>query len=148
MWPKIFFLSWHGPLVLFSCFANIRGMRERYYAPTTNETCFNRDLINAVYFKVSTWNTKRASSVSWQHWPFNMGQFTWGPQVPLMSASPNMKAKSQLLSLKKPLKCGLHPLNPNIDIFNVCKTLAGLVLRVGSKYILNPTVNTSPRSHL
>ena len=35
--------------------------------------------------------------------------FTWDPKsrVSLMSTSPNMEAKSQLLSLKKPLKYGL-----------------------------------------
>ena len=34
------------------------------------------------------------------------GRFTWGPksQVSLMLASPNMEAKSQLLSLKKSLR--------------------------------------------
>ena len=38
----------------------------------------------------------------------SQGWFTWSPtsQVPLMLASPNMEAKSQLLNLKKPLKYG------------------------------------------
>ena len=38
-------------------------------------------------------------------WP-PKGGFTWSPkcQVPLMSTSPNMEAKSQLLSLKNPFK--------------------------------------------
>jgi hypothetical protein len=42
----------------------------------------------------------------------NLSQFTQGPksQVSLMIASPNMKAKSQLLNLKKPLKHGLYSL--------------------------------------
>jgi hypothetical protein len=48
------------------------------------------------------------------------GQFTQGPKLPSpthMLASPNMGAKSQLLSLKKSLKYGLLSLKLDLDYF-------------------------------
>ena len=38
-------------------------------------------------------------------------------QVPLMFANPNVEQKSQLLSLKTPLKYGLFSLEPGLDYF-------------------------------
>ena len=58
----------------------------------------------------STWQLTKASLPRFKVKNDNTlgakGQFTWGPKssVPLMLASPNIEAKSQLLSLKKPLK--------------------------------------------
>jgi hypothetical protein len=40
-----------------------------------------------------------------------------GSQVPFMLASPNMEVKSQLLSLKKPLKHGLYSLESKLNYF-------------------------------
>ena len=40
-----------------------------------------------------------------------------GSQVPIMSTNLNMKAKSQLLSLKKPLKYDLYLSTSNLDYF-------------------------------
>ena len=76
-----------------------------------------------------------------------------GSQVPLMLASPNMEAKSQLLSLKKALKYGSYVKKLELDYF-MQKKHAGLVLRVGSIFLVNPTLkldltlNTSPNPHL
>ena len=46
---------------------------------------------------------------------FEPAQFTWGPksQVPLTLASPNMVARSQLLSLKTSLKYSILSLTLN-----------------------------------
>ena len=66
-----------------------------------------------------------------------------GYQVPLMLASPNMEAKSQYLSLKRPLKIRLITIKVGTLII-LCKILAGLVLRVGYSFLLDPTVNTVP----
>ena len=60
---------------------------------------------------------------------------------------PNMEAKSQLLSLTKALKYGLYSLKADLD-YLMQKHLSGLVLRVGSSFLLEPTLNTSPKSHL
>ena len=45
------------------------------------------------------------------------GGFTWGPnsKLPLMLASLNIEARSQLLSLKKPLKYGQISLKLDLD---------------------------------
>jgi hypothetical protein len=60
-----------------------------------------------------------------------------GSQVP----SPNIEAKSQLSSLKKPIQCGLYSLKSDLDYFM-------RVLRIGSSFVLTPTLNTSLQSHL
>ena len=74
--------------------------------------------------------------------------FTWVPksQEPLMFASSNMEAKSQLVSLNK---------SSNIVNYHkgriwilMQKISAGLVLRVGFRFSLDPTLNTSPKPHL
>ena len=52
-------------------------------------------------------------------------------QVPLMLASPNMEATSQLLSTKKPSKYGLHPLEKSDLDYLLQKKLTWLVLKVG-----------------
>jgi hypothetical protein len=65
-----------------------------------------------------------------------------GSQVPLVWASPNMKAKSQLLSFKKPLKYDYLSLKLDLDYF------MQLVLKVGSNFLLDPTPNESPEPHL
>ena len=63
-----------------------------------------------------------------------------------MSFSANMEGKSQLLNLNKPLKYGLYSLKLNPSYF--IQKLLGLVLRVGSSFLLDPTLNTSPKPHL
>ena len=72
---------------------------------------------------------------------------TWGPksQVQLTLASTNMKAKSQLLNLKKLLNLvSIH----SIQLLIILCKFSGLVLRVGSSLLLNLTLNASPEPHL
>jgi hypothetical protein len=64
-----------------------------------------------------------------------------GPQA----LSPNMKSKSRLLSLKKPLECGICSLK---SILMFCNKFSWLVLRVGYSFLLHPTFNTSLEPHL
>ena len=58
-------------------------------------------------------NPKNHEANGYEHFK---GQFTWGPkvQVLLISTSPNMETKSQLLSLKKQLKYGLYSLESDL----------------------------------
>ena len=70
-----------------------------------------------------------------------------GSQIPLMLASFNMKAKYQLLSLRLVLKYGLYSLESDVDYF-MRNVFEQLVLRVGSSFWLNPTLNASPKPHL
>jgi hypothetical protein len=64
-------------------------------------------------------------------------------QIPIMLASPDMEAKSQLLSLNKPLKCRLHPLRSYLDCF-MQKKFGDLWSKLGIAFILN----TSSKPHL
>ena len=88
-----------------------------------------------------------SSCCSHQHtwWLIHVGSQV-PSQVPLMRASLDMEAKSQLLSLKTPLKYGLYSLKHDHDY--VMLNMIGLVLRVRSSFLLNPTLNTSPKPHL
>jgi hypothetical protein len=65
-----------------------------------------------------------------------------------MLASPNMEAKFQLLSLETPLS--LKTWLIIIEVISsliYAKKFVGLVLGVGSSFLLNPTLDTSPKSH-
>ena len=54
----------------------------------------------------------RSDELYWHSEPVRMGPKS---QVLFMWASPNMKAKSQLLNLKKPLKYGFYSLKLDLD---------------------------------
>ena len=62
-------------------------------------------------------------------WPVHM-EF----QIPLMLASPNIKTKSQLMLASQIL-------------IIICKIFVKLVLRDGSSFLLDPTLNTSLKPH-
>ena len=62
------------------------------------------------------------------------------------SQVPTHVNKSQLLSLKKSLKYGLHSLKLDLNYFT--QKSSRLVLRVKSRFLFDPTLNTSPKPHL
>jgi hypothetical protein len=67
-------------------------------------------------------------------------------RVPLMSASPNTEAKSQHLSLRKILNYALNSLKVEFLLFYANNLR--IVLRIGSSFLLDPTLNTSPKPRL
>ena len=60
-----------------------------------------------------------------------LGPVHMGSQVPLTLASPNMEAKSQVLSLKKPLKLDLDSFMKK-NLWDLCSKLGNLGLAFGS----------------
>ena len=64
-------------------------------------------------------------------------------QVPLQLWSPNMEVKSQPSSLKRPLAYPLHSLQLDHAYF-MQKKITGLLLRVGSSFLFDQALNTSP----
>ena len=72
-----------------------------------------------------------------------------GSQVPspLILACPNLEAKSQLLSFKLLLKKWLVIIEVG-SLFLYAKIFAGFVLRVESRLLLDPSLNTSLKPHL
>ena len=77
------------------------------------------------------------------------GGFTWGLkcQVPFMSTSPNMDAKSQPLSLKNLFKAWFISIKVRSWLF-YANFLWDFLLRVESSFLLDPTLNTSSDPHL
>ena len=68
-----------------------------------------------------------------------LGRVHIGSQVPLLSTSLDMEAKSQVSSFKKQLEYhGLHLLKSGLAY--LMQKILGLVLRVGSSFLLNPTL--------
>ena len=66
-----------------------------------------------------------------------------------MLASPNMEAKSQLLSLNKPKKMVNYQQRWILDLdYFMQKYSWDLCVRVGSSFLLHLTPNTSPEPHL
>jgi hypothetical protein len=85
-------------------------------------------------------------------WSDPQGRFTWGSksQVPgpthVNLASPEMEAKSQLLSLHKSVKYDLYSLK--LNMITSSKIFLRLLSRVGSRILLDPTLKISPKPHL
>ena len=69
-------------------------------------------------------------------------------RVALMLASPTRVSKSQLLSLEKTLKYGLISVIEVGSLSFHAQKLVGVVLRVGSSFLLDSPPNTSPKPHL
>ena len=68
-------------------------------------------------------------------------------QVPLMLAGPNMEAKSQTFETQQTIKIWLIIIKVGSWLLHA-ELFAGLVLRVGSNFLLEPTFNTSPQFYL
>ena len=84
--------------------------------------------------------------------PIHFFQFLSGPihmrsQVPLVLASPNMEAKSKLLSFQKPFKYGWLSLKLELDHFKQ-KDSHELWWALGLSCWLNPILNTSHEPYL
>ena len=76
------------------------------------------------------------------------GRFTWGPKVPgptSVNMSSDVEAKSQISSLMLAFECIF--IEVVSSLFHATK-IAGRLLRVGSRFLFNPTLNTSPEPSL